>query len=76
MGKWLAMFLVSMTVLAGIGFVFAQGRQGEPRVLSGPDIGFRIDGVNPAGEPVGALVVRIDGKWIEARDTATIRRAK
>jgi len=38
----------------------------EPRVVAGPDFGFRVEG-DQRGTPVGKLVVRIDGKWIEAR---------
>ena len=38
----------------------------EARVVSGPDFGFRIEG-DQRGTPIGTLVVRIDGKWIEAR---------
>jgi hypothetical protein len=38
----------------------------EPRVVSGPDFGFRIEG-DQGGVPVGRLVVRVNGKWIEAR---------
>jgi hypothetical protein len=37
-----------------------------PRVLSGPDFGFRIDG-EQNGVPVGMPVVRVDGRWIEVK---------
>src|SRR5678816_4136376 len=41
-------------------------RQG---VLSGPDFGFRIDPKAQArgGSPVGQLVVRVNGQWVEAQ---------
>jgi hypothetical protein len=38
----------------------------EPKILSGPDVGFRVES-DLRGVPVGRLVVRIDGKWVEAR---------
>jgi hypothetical protein len=38
----------------------------EPRVVSGPDFGVRIE-AEQNGVPVGPLVVRINGKWVEAR---------
>jgi hypothetical protein len=38
----------------------------EPRVVSGPDFGLRIE-ADQGGTPVGRMVVRVDGKWIEAR---------
>ena len=36
----------------------------EPGVISGADIGFRVEGTE-RGLPVGRLVIRIDGKWVE-----------
>ena len=35
-----------------------------PVILSGNDIGFRVDRNSPNG-PIGRLVVRINGEWIE-----------
>jgi hypothetical protein len=45
-----------------------------PIILSGQDIGFRLDG--PAltdGRPTGRLVVRIDGRWVEPQWTMGVR---
>ena len=42
----------------------AAGQTNEPRVLTGSDLGFRIDGTARDGAPVGAIVLRIDGKWV------------
>ena len=37
-----------------------------PTVLAEPDVGFRVEGVD--GEfPIGRLVVRVKGQWIEAQ---------
>ena len=36
-----------------------------PTVVSGNDLGFRIDGQR-GQTPVGRIVVRIDGQWVEA----------
>ena len=38
----------------------------EPRIISGPDLGFRVEGMQ-RGVPVGRLVIRVDGRWVEAR---------
>jgi hypothetical protein len=38
----------------------------EPTVISGPDIGFRVER-NWGGKPVGTLVVRINGEWKEVQ---------
>ena len=35
-------------------------------ILSGSDIGFRLERTQD-GVPIGTLVVRVDGRWIEAR---------
>jgi hypothetical protein len=43
------------------------GQQPEPPVLSGSDIGFRVDREERDGARTGGLVVRVDGKWVEAR---------
>ena len=46
-----------------------------PTVLSGPDIGFRVEG-HRAGTPVGRIVVRVNGAWVEvdASGGPTFRR--
>ena len=38
----------------------------EPRIISGADIGIRVEGERN-GVLVGPLVVRVDGKWIEVQ---------
>ena len=35
-----------------------------PTVVSGADIGFRIEGVK-GDKPVGRLVIRVNGQWVE-----------
>jgi hypothetical protein len=37
----------------------------EPRVISGADFGIRVEGERK-GVPIGPLVVRINGQWVEA----------
>jgi len=39
-------------------------------ILSGSDIGFRLERTQD-GIPIGTLVVRVDGRWIEARDLSS-----
>jgi hypothetical protein len=36
-------------------------------VLSGDDIGFQLSPGSSADQPSGRFVVRIEGKWVEAR---------
>lgn len=35
-----------------------------PRIVSGNDLGFRIEGTRD-GFPIGRLVIRLDGRWVE-----------
>ena len=51
------------------------GKQAEPLVLSGSDIGFRVDHEEADGARTGALVVKVDGKWVETRFSVGLRRA-
>jgi hypothetical protein len=52
---------------------FRVPRQGQGRIISGEDVGFRIDGID-GDKVVGRIVVRINGEWVEAGvQTATQR---
>ncbi len=70
----LFMVLAVIAVLVGAGLGQAQARQsGDPSgVLSGGDLGFRVTGQKD-GKPVGYLVVRVDGKWVETASQPTLR---
>lgn len=46
----------------------------ESQVLSGSDVGFRIEREDSDGAKVGMLVVKVDGKWVEARFGHGLRR--
>ena len=60
-----AAFVLGLTFNTGATWAVAQGsRVDPPDVLSGGDIGFRVEG-HKGVTPVGTLVVRIDGKWVE-----------
>ena len=39
----------------------------EPKIVSGADFGIRVEG-DQNGTAVGPLVVRVNGKWIDARE--------
>ncbi|HEU4688155.1 MAG TPA: hypothetical protein VFS23_07345 [Vicinamibacterales bacterium] len=61
---WLVSLVATAVVTASI--TMAQARPAEPRILSGTDVGVRIEGTDVrTGNPTGTLVVRIDGKWVE-----------
>src|SRR5438128_5205358 len=42
-------------------------------IVSGNDIGFRIDAYR-RGTPIGVLVIRVDGRWVEPDFGMTLRR--
>lgn len=63
--------VVSLALALTLGAVaLAQPRSGPPplelNVVSGADIGFRIDGFD-GPQPVGTLVVKVNGRWVEPK---------
>jgi len=71
--------LAIVLILVGLSVGFwvrgqAQGRGVlQPQaVLSGADFGFRFESARGA-TPTGTLVVRVDGKWIEAELSSKVR---
>ena len=80
-----AMWLVSMFASAMVG-LYAQAPlpPREPRlpgsvspaaaeVISGSDLGFRIDS-RKGDTPVGRLVIRINGQWVEVEESVRLKR--
>jgi len=47
--------------------------QPPPQIISGADIGFRVDAWD-GDTPTGKLVVRHEGKWVELRISPSARR--
>ena len=46
----------------------------EPKVMSGADVGFRVEGMY-GNVPSGVIVLRVNDQWVEARiDSPRIRR--
>jgi hypothetical protein len=87
MRKWIVLWLSSLAVVSALtsGLMRAQTTPDDlrrrvqeqlpgSRIISGDDIGFRLEGMSPADEPVGTLVVRIDGQWVVARAKMSIQR--
>jgi hypothetical protein len=62
-----AVWLLSLIVVAVLAStITAQIDRTQPRVVSGADLGVRIDGTDHrSGRPVGVLVVRVNGEWVE-----------
>lgn len=55
------LWVVSLVVAAQWG---AMAQNHQPLILSGSDIGFRIEGQSN-GRPYGRFVVRVNGEWVE-----------
>ena len=51
----------------------APSQEQQPTVLSGNDIGFRVD-TRKGGTLVGKLVVRVNGQWVEVEESVGIKR--
>jgi hypothetical protein len=77
MRKRMMFWLIGLAAAAGTsGALIAQTRlqPSDYRILSGSDIGFRVEGTDRSGRPVGTWVVRISGEWIEPSPDAVLRR--
>ena len=61
---WIASLFVVATIARAQ--VYRLNPLPEPKVVSGPDIGIRIE-AEQNGVPVGPLVIKINGEWVEAR---------
>ena len=78
--KRIGVVVVSVSLLLAAGlWVHAQApvpppaQAQAPTVISGSDLGFRVDG-RKGNTPLGTLVVRINGQWVEAEFGAGVKR--
>jgi hypothetical protein len=62
----LAVWLMSLAVAGMWGHATAQQTEDASTIVFGDDIGFRIAGAAGSGARQGRLMVRIDGKWVDA----------
>jgi hypothetical protein len=80
----LLVIVLAATVLAAAVLASGQAPQQQPprlppvenepgRVISGSDLGFRIDDVKN-GKIVGQFVVRVRGQWREIEETGSTKR--
>lgn len=42
-----------------------------PTILAGENVGFRVEGLRGGATPVGRIVVKVNGQWVEA-ELATV----
>jgi hypothetical protein len=71
MAKTIGMAVVCAATAIAIGaLASAQAQQPRSTIISGPDVGFRLDPVQRHRNGVtGTLMLRIDGAWVEAEFT-------
>ena len=62
---------IAMVALALAVYVWAQTPTPPAGVISGGDIGFRLERVE-RGRAIGRLLVRVDGKWLETGHSAGV----
>jgi hypothetical protein len=83
MKTWLALWLVSLVVVAGAASVLTSAQAVQPgptepqggRIVSGSDLGFRVEGIDRAtGRPIGQLVIQVKGQWQEVGFAGGVRR--
>jgi len=74
---WIASLVGIALVSSGLTYAQAQVPRLtplDPAVLSGPDIGFRVDSYDREGRAQGRLVVRVNGQWVETSFAGGVRR--
>jgi len=78
MRRQVTMWIVSLIALAALvsAVMSAQVRltEREYRIISGADVGFRIEGSDVSGKPMGRWMIRVDGQWVEPSRTTIPRR--
>lgn len=73
MRKWFALWFASVVTVALLASVFTRAQTREPRVVSGGDVGFRIEGRSATGEPLGTWVIRVNGEWVPVASKPSLR---
>ena len=80
MQKWIALWFASLLAVAVLtsGVMFAQNRllERDYQMVSGADVGFRIEGTDTSGKPIGRWMIRQNGQWVEPGMEVIPRRLK
>lgn len=65
-------FLVALILGVATAWATAQSVFVEPvtpRVVTGSDVGFCVEGLRGGSTPVGTIVIRVNGEWVQAEVT-------
>jgi hypothetical protein len=69
--RWTLAMIWALSIVATAAMAAAAQRLTiSPTLVSGNDVGFRIERTQD-GFPVGRLVVRVDGRWVDALPSPT-----
>jgi hypothetical protein len=68
--------LLAAAASRGGGAQVFQRPRGTEEVITGDNVGFRVDHYDRKGRPVGTLVVKRDDKWIDVEFAAKLRPAR
>ena len=75
--RWIVSLVLALGLFsAGVAIGAAQAVNAQPvplRVMSGDDFGFRVQG-RKGDTPVGTLVVRVNGEWVEVQFAVGVKR--
>ena len=75
MKREVLLWVMSLVLVALATLSFAQGRLAKPQMLSGNDLGVRVESIDPGGKAVGTWMVRYDGSWVEVSSQGGISPA-
>jgi hypothetical protein len=75
MRKWVLLWVVSLVIVAATTSVLMRAQPREQTIISGNDVGFRIEGMTPAGDPLGTWMIRVNGKWVPVTTRFGVRPA-
>lgn len=78
MTRLVLFWLASLAAVAALTttLTLGQARRDTPRVVSGADVGFRMEGTDASGSPTGMFVVRLNGEWVPVSSMPTVRPLK
>lgn len=81
MRREFTVWLVVVCMALAIGRLIAQGQRQystePPQLISGNDVGFRVEGTDPrTGRPVGSWMLRLNGRWVDIGSAPLVKPAK
>ena len=74
MKRIVLLWVVSLVMVSMATYAVAQTRRATQPTVSGNDIGFRGDATDSKGQPIGTLLIRYNGEWVEPGATMTVRK--